>query len=110
MALNRQQSTSMFDGLKAVELVGDSKPTPKKQPKATQKKEKAVEKVENPITTSENNSYFKITKPVRETKSVRKQLVFTPTMAAWIKETAMHNKVSENALIENIIKMAMDGQ
>lgn len=101
MALKRQQSSSMFESLKAVELVDD-------KPKSTQISKDEEQPHENPITTSTNNSYFKIKKPLREKKSVRKQFVFTPSMASWLKETAMHNEVSENALIENIIKMAMD--
>lgn len=41
----------------------------------------------------------------KETKSVRKQFVLTPSDAAWLKETARLNGISENKVIENMIKM-----
>ena len=44
----------------------------------------------------------------RELKSVRKQFVFTPTYAKWIKDTAKFNNISENMVIENLITMAMN--
>lgn len=46
----------------------------------------------------------------KENKSVRKQFVFTPTYAEWLKKTAELNGISENRVIENLIKMAMDMQ
>ncbi len=49
-------------------------------------------------------------KKKKELKSVRKQFVFTPTYARWIKDTADLNGISENKVIENLIKMAMDMQ
>ncbi len=45
---------------------------------------------------------------LKENKNVRKQFVFTKTQAAWIKETARINKISENKVIEQLIQMAMD--
>ena len=44
----------------------------------------------------------------KELKKVRKQFVFTPTYANWIKETAKYNGISENNVIENLIEMAMN--
>lgn len=116
MALKRTDSSSMFDTLKNTSI-SENKPSKEeveKQSKTTQKENKAEKKVEEkneqPISTQKDVSDsfdFIIKKAVREKKSVRKQFVLTPTYANWLKNVAEKNNVSENQVIESLIKMAM---
>ncbi len=149
MALKREQTASMFDGLKnttvikseeimnnvAVENVdkmvdkeeetkglvqGSTKTVQLNEAKKIiDEEEKLPESEEQiqPVTKKKELSEKKIPKAFdfggkkeKELKSVRKQFVFTPTYARWIKDTADLNGISENKVIENLIKMAMDMQ
>lgn len=148
MALKREQTASMFDGLKntsvvkteeiindvAVENVDKVVDKEEKKEKLVQEstelhrlnetkiideEEKLPESEEQiqPVTKKKELSEKKIPKAFdfggkkeKELKSVRKQFVFTPTYARWIKDTADLNGISENKVMENLIKMAMDMQ
>lgn len=149
MALKREQTASMFDGLKNttvvkteeiindvavenVDKVVDKEEETKKLAQESTKtfglnetkkiideEEKLPESEEQiqPVTKKKELSEKKIPKAFdfggkkeKELKSVRKQFVFTPTYARWIKDTADLNGISENKVIENLIKMAMDMQ
>ncbi|MCF0150524.1 MAG: hypothetical protein HUJ80_03845 [Firmicutes bacterium] len=44
----------------------------------------------------------------KEIKSVRKQFVLTPSQAAWLKATAEAHEISENKVIELLIKNAAE--
>lgn len=73
--------------------------------------EETVNKEENASETAENRAPSFIAKAhleKKEIKSVRKQFVLTPTQAAWLKETASANGISENKVIELLIKNAAE--
>lgn len=143
MALKREQTASMFDGLRNTTVakaeenidvtnVENVDKTVDKQPKIEELIQESTEistsqvveeeklfvsqKKVQPIIKEDQNTK-KIPKAFdfggkkeKELKSVRKQFVFTPTYARWIKDTAELNGISENKVIENLIKMAMDMQ
>lgn len=99
--------------------IAEIKENPKKEPKAekateiTEIHEKA-EPVATPVMEEAPKKPIKAfdfgENKVRELKKVRKQFVFTKTYAEWISATAKYNNMSENQVIENLIRMAMEKQ
>ena len=95
----------------------------KEKPASVKKPEKGTEPKDEPAaktTVPEIAKEEQVEKPVkafdfgenkvRELKKVRKQFVFTKTYAEWISATARYNNMSENQVIENLIRMAMEQQ